>query len=181
MVLFRLQWKTLATLAVISWNFREWLINAWHFVLTCLNELVDPPLNTGILFLVMCIYAILAVDFFMNYGVDAGPMKASKEAKRKYRRAVWNVNKGLATAKAPIEVTANNDQNSFKDTYCQTLKLLRIWADVLLQLADNDHVKRFTVSFAEVLQLGPMLLLCQDQEHAYRAVQNQPPSTRSNN
>ena len=47
-------------------------------------------------------------------------LQASKEAKRKYRRAVWNVNKGLATAKAPIEVTANDDQNSFKDTYCQT-------------------------------------------------------------
>lgn len=30
-------------------------------------------LATGILFLVMCIYAILAVDFFMYYGVDPWP------------------------------------------------------------------------------------------------------------
>ena len=50
-----------------------------------------PPVNTGILFLVMCIYAILAVDFFMNYGVDAGPMKASKETKKIVGARVWRI------------------------------------------------------------------------------------------
>ena len=131
-----------------------------------------PPVNTGILFLVMCIYAILAVDFFMNYGVDAGPMKASKEAKKIAGARVWRIEgpfdmptKVWQMVRTPIEFTANDDQNSFKE-YCKPLKLPRIWAHVLLQLADNDHVKRFTVSFAEVLQLKPIPLLCRDQEHA---------------
>ena len=84
-------------------------------------------MNTGILFLVMCIYAILAVDFFMNYGVDAGPMKASKEAKKIVGARVWRIEgpfemptKVWQMLRTPIEFTANDDQNSFKE-YCKPL------------------------------------------------------------